>query len=327
MAFGNERRVLDELPPLVRVVGQHLARPADEAGRGLVAGAGDDVHVREDLLAREPARRSGLVHELGVQHLGHQVVRGMLGAPIDVVGEHLAAREFVFGVPHRLAGLGAQGRVGVVADRFLVLLRDPEQHADHPHRHLCAEIRDEVEPARADERVEARCAELADLRFERVHLPRREHPRQQRSVHGVDRRILEDEDARRHLDVRLDQLDDAAPTGDVGLPVDESPFDVVEPADREEVVDLVVVERRLLAQPPVHGIRIGVDPDVVRVVVDVTRAGRRHWTVPFSARSSTIRDGVSGKRVIVTPNGASASATALTTAGGAPIAPPSPTPL
>ena len=40
-----------------------------------------------------------------------------------------------------------------------------------------------------------------------------------------------------------------------------------------------------------------------------------------------IRDGLSGSRVTVTPNGESASATALTTAGGAPIAPPSPTPL
>ena len=40
-----------------------------------------------------------------------------------------------------------------------------------------------------------------------------------------------------------------------------------------------------------------------------------------------MRDGVSGRRVTVTPNGASASATALTTAGGAPMAPPSPTPL
>ena len=37
--------------------------------------------------------------------------------------------------------------------------------------------------------------------------------------------------------------------------------------------------------------------------------------------------GPSGSRVTVTPNGASASATAFTTAGGAPMAPPSPTPL
>ena len=37
--------------------------------------------------------------------------------------------------------------------------------------------------------------------------------------------------------------------------------------------------------------------------------------------------GESGSLVTITPNGASASATALTTAGGEPIAPPSPTPL
>ena len=39
------------------------------------------------------------------------------------------------------------------------------------------------------------------------------------------------------------------------------------------------------------------------------------------------RVGLRGRRVIFTPNGARASATALTTAGGAPMAPPSPTPL
>ena len=43
--------------------------------------------------------------------------------------------------------------------------------------------------------------------------------------------------------------------------------------------------------------------------------------------SATIAAGVSGRRVISTPNGASASPIAFTTAGGAPMAPPSPTPL
>ena len=42
---------------------------------------------------------------------------------------------------------------------------------------------------------------------------------------------------------------------------------------------------------------------------------------------SRIDDGVSGNRVMVTPMGARASLTAFTTAGGAPMAPPSPTPL
>ena len=41
----DERRVLDQLAPLVGVLGEHLARPADQPGGGLVAGAGDDGDV------------------------------------------------------------------------------------------------------------------------------------------------------------------------------------------------------------------------------------------------------------------------------------------
>ena len=119
------------------------------------------------------------------------------------------------------------------------------------------------------------------------------------------------------------------------LRVDQAALDVFEAADREEVVLLVVVERRLLAQPPEHRVGIGVDLDVVGVVVDVAGARRGHGRLPFMLGSATCsfveerHDGrrVSGRRVTVTPNGESASATALTTAGGAPIAPPSPTPL
>ena len=66
--------------------------------------------------------------------------------------------------------LEAQALVEPVADRLLVLLGDAEQHADRAHRHLRAEVGDEVEAAGADERVEAAGAELADLRLERVHL-------------------------------------------------------------------------------------------------------------------------------------------------------------
>ena len=154
------------------MLGQHLAGPADQARRGLVARAGDHVDVGEHLLARQPARGAGLVLELGVEQLGHEVVGRVLGPPVDVLGEHLAAGEVSPVELHRLAGLGAQVRVGVVADRLLVLLGDAEQHADHPHRHLRAEVGDEVEAVGADERVEAVGAELADLRLERVHLPR-----------------------------------------------------------------------------------------------------------------------------------------------------------
>jgi hypothetical protein len=132
----------------------------------------------------------------------------------------------------------------------------------------------------------------------------------------VDGRVLEDQRAGRHLHLGLDQLEDAAATGDERLVVDEAALDLGVPAHGVEVVLLVVIERRLLTEATKHRIRIGVDAHVVRVVVQVGHP-----------RSSRIWDGPSGGPVIVTPKGEMASATALTTAGGAPMAPPSPTPL
>ena len=163
----DERPVGDELTPLVGVLAQHLAGPAYEAGRRLVAGAGDDRRVEHRLVARQAPGGAGLVLELRVQQLRHEVVGRVLDPPVDVVGEHLAAERRCLADLHRLPVLGAQVRVGAATDRLLVGLGDAEQHADHPHRHLGAEVGDEVERAGPDERVEAAGAELADLRFER----------------------------------------------------------------------------------------------------------------------------------------------------------------
>ena len=55
----------------------------------------------------------------------------------------------------------------------------------------------------------------------------------------------------------------------------EHALDVVEAAQRVEVVALVVVERRFVAQPPPHRVRVGVDVEVVRVVVEARRSGCR----------------------------------------------------
>ena len=43
----------------------------------------------------------------------------------------------------------------MVAYCFLITLGDPEEHADHPHRRLCTQVGNEVEPFGADERIEA----------------------------------------------------------------------------------------------------------------------------------------------------------------------------
>ena len=106
---------------------------------------------------------------------------------------------------------------------------------------------------------------------------------------GVGRRVLEDDDAGRHLDVGLDQLEDPAASGDERVAVDRRALDVLVAAERVEVVRLVVVERRLLAEPAERRVRIGVDVDVVRVVVHVAPAGGGHAPLPgLRIRASTV---------------------------------------
>ena len=56
-----------------------------------------------------------VVLELRVEQRGHQVVGRVLGAPVDVLGEHRAVGDRVLLHRHRLAVLGAQHRVGLAA--------------------------------------------------------------------------------------------------------------------------------------------------------------------------------------------------------------------
>ena len=118
----------------------------------------------------------------------------------------------------------------------------------------------------------------------------------QRPVDGVRGRILEQERARGNLEARLDQLEDPASRRAVRVAVDEAALDVLVAAHGVEVVRLVVVERRLLAEAAEHRVRIGVDRDVVGVVVDVGLVDRGHAAAPLDVltRSSPDPIGVSG---------------------------------
>ena len=185
-------------------------------------------------------------------------------------------RRVPFVEPHAL--------VDPVADLLLVVLGDSEQHADDSHRHLRGQVVDEVEPAHGHERVERTGAEAPRLRLDLGHPLRREHPAQETSVQIVGGRVLEQDDPRRDLHPALDELEDRPPTRDVGGPVRTAASDIVEPAQRVEVVLLVVVERRLVTHPLPHRIRVGVDVEVVRVVIDLVfrrRGGHAHR--PFCA--------------------------------------------
>ena len=144
----------------------------------------------------------------------------------------------------------------------------------------------------AVERVEFDLAVAPDLRLDGVHLARREHPRHQPAIGGVARRIVEDHHARRHLDVGLDQLEDRAVARDQPAVILQRRLDVVPTRDRPEVVLLVVVERLLVAHPLPHGIRIGVDLEVVRVVVEV---GGRRGHVRNPPRSRWLGAGTGGR--------------------------------
>ncbi len=191
--------------------GEHLAGPTDQPCRRLVPGAGDDRHVGEDLLAAQSSHRARLVLELRLEQFGHQVVGGVLGAPVDVLGELRAEVEMV--LRRRPSGRPASvRRLSLARSRIASWSASgmPSSMRDDAHRHLGAEVADEVEAVGADERVEAARAELTDLWFEFGHAPRSEHPRQQAPVDRVGRRVFEDQDPRRHLDAGLDDLEDAA---------------------------------------------------------------------------------------------------------------------
>ncbi len=170
------------------------------------------LHVGEDLVAGEAADGAGLVLELGVEQLGHQVVGGVLGPPVDVLGEQLAPIR-------RLRRRTCLPRL----PRGAAPRRDGRGSPPGPARGCRAGSRSSASASRAprslmksklpdpDEWVERPLAELADLGLEGVHLPRREHPGHQRAVHVVVGRVLEEDDAGGDLDVGPDELEDRSP--------------------------------------------------------------------------------------------------------------------
>ena len=143
---------------------QPMSRPVVS----LPAPAMTAVYVRTS--SRVSVRRLAvLVLELGVQEARHQVVGRVLGAPVDVLGEHVAVGDLLLSHLHRLAASGAQVGVGLLAHCDLVVDGDAEQHADDAHRHHRRQLGDDVEAAGTDERVEDADAVLAHLVLELGH--------------------------------------------------------------------------------------------------------------------------------------------------------------
>ena len=171
----------------------------------------------------------------------------------------------------------AQALVDPVADRHLVLLGDAEQHPDGEHRHDRTEVGDEVEARprpTSGSRVRAQNSRtfgsIASIAF---GVNTRDIRLRCRSC---DRRVLHEDRARRHLDAGQDHLERRALARAERVPVDEGLLDVVVAGQRVEVVLLVPVQRRLVAHPLPERVRVFVDLDVERVVVDVALVRDRH---------------------------------------------------
>ena len=144
------------------------------------------------------------------------------------------------------------------------------------HGHLRPDVGHEVEAVPFGECIQTTTGERPDPGLDGRHSPGREDAAQEPSVQVVIWGVLEDEHAGGQLDVRLDDLEDRPLGRAIGRPVEETAFDVVVAAEGEEVVLLVVVEGRLVAHPLPDRVRIGVDVEVIGVVVDI----RRHWPEP-----------------------------------------------
>ena len=146
----------------------------------------------------------------------------------------------------------------------------PSRSGDDVGRHPGPEVLHVVERALAVQRVEQAGAQGADVVFEERHPPGREGLGHQPAVAGVLGRVHEDHD----LHVRRlgpEHLEHGAVRGAEGLGVAAEGVDVGEAAHGVEVEIVVVVQRRLVAQPPPDRVRV----DLVALVERVPGEGRR----------------------------------------------------
>ncbi len=192
---------------------------------------------------------------------------------------------------HRFTGLGSQVVVPSFADGLEMLVWHSQQHSDHPHGHPSAQISHEVEPLAADEGIQTFSTEFADLGFESADLARGEHPGQQLAMDVVDRRILENDEARRDVDVGLHGFQHVTPGRAERFDVDRCTVDVRESAQCVEVVLAVVVQRRFLPKPRIRRVRTDIQLDVVGVITNIAHSSNCHGfrlSERFRARSGKI---------------------------------------
>ena len=156
---------------------EQLSHESDQPCGGLVAGTGDHRGVRENLGAFEPTTGAVRFFDLRIEQFGHQIVGGMFGPPLDVLGEH--RDRFLDDRLTEIALLrtNRDALVVAIADLLLAFLRNAKEIADGPHRHESAEIRDEIEAVGVTKWIQCAHAEFAHQILDRQHATWREDAR------------------------------------------------------------------------------------------------------------------------------------------------------
>ena len=178
------------------------------------------------------------------------------------------------GLVRRLASLASR-------TRDLVGLRDPQQHADHPHRHHRREFGDDVEAVRTDMRVKAIDAEPPDLVLDLGHPARREHPAiSPRSMvcTGGSSNIITPLGMSKS---GLDEFEDVAAGVGERLPVRRAPSRRRRAARSPRSRSARCGRAALPRAAGIRRLWVGGDVEVVRVVVNDGVVGDRHGLLYF----------------------------------------------
>ena len=262
----GQRRVVEQLLPLVGVLEQRAHAAAVGRLGAVVAGCDEEEEAHHDLVLLQP-----LAVDLGVHQHAREVVGGVLAALRDQLA---AAREDLghLALHHGLHALGvevriarAQSGVHQPGPDLVVLRRDAHEAADHARHHRLCHVRHEVALVAVPERVEHPHRDLPDGVLVLRDPLRRESALEERLEPIVLGRVHPDEHRLRQLERedRVPQRRDPG-GGRVGLPVPAHRVNVVGRRDR-----------------PVAGLR-GVLADACRPVDGALRA---HPLEQFVGRS------------------------------------------
>lgn len=157
--------------------------------------------------------------------------------------------------PTEVVVVDASGHLVVVAHEVPAVPWDTQQCANHPHRDLHGQVSCEVEPTTVRLPVQGVGTELTDTGLQGGHPLRREQAPEQRAMHAVRGRVLGDDRSLGLRDPGLDELEGYAPAGDEVATVDHGPLDVIEAAQRVEILVRVAIQGRFVPETPEHRIR------------------------------------------------------------------------